>query len=389
MTTRFLPRDELQDLLEHRGDRCVSVYLPTHRVGDDIKQDPIRLKNLLAEAEKRLTDAGLRNTEAQELLERARALIDDEEFWQHQREGLALFLTPDDFRTYSLPLSFDPLVTVGEWFEVKPLLPLLALGDRFYILALSANQARLLEATRHSVIEIDVPGMPRSQAEALSHDDRESELQFHTGTGAEVVRGTRSAIFHGQGTGTDTHKLDLFRYFQRIDRALADFLADENAPLVLAAVDYEQPLYREANHYPHLLSKAIDGNPEQIAAEELRDRAWKLVEPSFREAEREAKARLGELRGTGRAAEDLEQVVQAAYWGQIDTLFVERGQHVWGHFDADANRVQVSDKDEPEPGDYDLLDLAARRTLAKGGTVFALKSERMPGKASAAAILRY
>ena len=37
----------------------------------------------------------------------------------------------------------------------------------FYVLALSQNEVRLLQATRHSVREIDLTGVPQSMAEAL------------------------------------------------------------------------------------------------------------------------------------------------------------------------------------------------------------------------------
>ena len=384
-----LSSEALQALIEHRSPRCVSIFLPTSPSGEAARQAPIRLKNLLAEAESHLRGHGLKQDEAQRLLQPARALLDDAPFWNHQREGLALFINADGMRSYSLPIAFTPLTVVGESFEILPLLPHLALGDRFYVLALSGNQTRLLEATRYSVIEVEVPDLPSSQAKALAHDDREESLQFHTGASGNGAGGGRPAIFHGQGSGTDTEKLDLFRYFQRIDRALSRFLGNQQAPLVLASVNYQQALYREANHYPNLLEGGIDGNPESLSAEDLRDRAWPLVEPSFREAEREAKSRLAALSDSKRAIGTIEQLVPAAYWGRVDTLFVQRDQHVWGQFDPTANKVHLSKQESVEPGDYDLLDLAVRRTLAKGGTVFALSSDRMPAAVPAAAIGRY
>ena len=384
-----LSGEELQNLLEHRSPRCVSLFLPTAQSGDDVRQSPIQLKNLLAEAERHLQRKGMKAHEASELLQPARALLDDSQFWTHQREGLALFINAEGMRTFSLPLTFEPLAMVGESFEILPLLPLLALGDRFYILALSGNQTRFLEATRDCVVERDVPDLPRSQAEALVYDDREASLQFHTGASGHGESAGRPAIFHGQGGGNDTGKLDTFRYFQRIDRALSRFLVSEQVPMVLASVNHLQALYREANHYPHLLDRGVDGNPEALSAEELRDKAWNLVEPSFREAEREAKARLAALSDSSRAMNAIEQIVPAAYWGRVDTLFVQRDRHVWGQFDASANKVYLSEQEEFVPGNCDLIDLAVRRTLAKGGTVFALSGERMPAAVPAAAIGRY
>ena len=52
-----LTRDELRALMEVRDPLCVSIYMPTHRTGD-VQQDPIRLKNLVNQAQEKLVAAG-------------------------------------------------------------------------------------------------------------------------------------------------------------------------------------------------------------------------------------------------------------------------------------------------------------------------------------------
>ena len=164
-----MPKDELKELLRYKG-KCVSIYMPTHRAGAETQQDPIRLKNLLREAEAALIRTGLRSSRARELLEPAQELVEDHEFWQHQSDGLAIFLSPGLFRSYRLPLEFEESVFVAERFHVKPLLPLLTGDGRFYVLALSQNEVRLLQGTRFNVGEVDLEDVPRSLAEALSYE---------------------------------------------------------------------------------------------------------------------------------------------------------------------------------------------------------------------------
>lgn len=380
----LLTLEELKALVGQNIGACASLFMPTHRAGAETRQDPIRFKNLLGQAEEGLRALGLRSPQARELLEPARKLLTDSAFWRHQSDGLAVFAAANLFRFYRLPLDFAELAVVGERCHVKPLLPLFMGDGHFFVLALSQNQVRLLEGTRHSVDEIDLEGIPTSLVEALG-EDREKQLQFHTRTQAPGTGG-RAAGFHGHDPA-DEAKGRVLRYFRQVNKGLGQVLRDERAPLVLAGVDYLLPLYKEANTYPHLLEQGITGSPEALAPAELHGRAWEIVQPRFLEAKQAARARYQELVGTGRTSTTVKEVVLAACHGQVEVLFVAVGIQQWGRFVPETNTVHVSE--EPVPGDEELLDLAAIQTVFNGGTVYAVESEKVPGGAPLAAIFRF
>jgi len=376
-------RERLKELVERQKGVCVSLYMPAHRTAAETQQDQIRFKNLLGEAEKALSNA---YPEEQDLLEPARGLLDDNPFWQHQGDGLAVFLSPGEFQYFRLPISVEELVVVGERWHLKPLISLLSGDGRFYVLALSQGEVRLFQCTRHSVGEVALEGIPGSMAEALKYDDPEKQMQFRTA--APTGTGKRAALFHGHGVGTDDSKDNILRYFRQIDKGLRALLGEERSPLVLAGVDYLFPIYREANTYPNLLDKGITGNPEGLKEKELHGQAWKIVEPHFQKEEKEAAARYRQLTDTDRASSDLKAIVPAAYYGKVEVLFVAVGIQQWGAFEPRENAVDLHST--PEPGDEDLLDLAAIQTLLHGGTVYAVDQERIPDKeGSLAAIYRY
>lgn len=58
-----MTREKLNDLMQRSGQSLISLYIPTHRIGRDIQQDSIRLKNILAKVRERLETSGLRNPE--------------------------------------------------------------------------------------------------------------------------------------------------------------------------------------------------------------------------------------------------------------------------------------------------------------------------------------
>lgn len=379
----LLTKDDLAALLTQSEAPCVSLFMPTHRVGEETRQDPIRFKNLLGQAEEQLIGLGLRSPEARELLEPAQALLDNSAFWRYMSDGLALFAAPETFRTFRLPLELRELVMVADRFRIKPLLPLFAGDGHFFVLALSQSLIRLLEATHYSVDEIDLKTVASGIDETL-FDDIEKELQFQTSSSGR--RGDRAALFHGHDPADD-EKDRILRYFHKVDDGLRQVLRDEQSPLVLAGVDYLLPLYKEANNYPHVVDEGITGSPEEMSAEDLHQSAWSIVEPHFAQAQREAQAQYAQMAGTGLTSDRIEEVVPAAHHGRVSILWVALGAQVWGHFDAKAGSAHLHD--EPERSSEDLLDLAALQTLLKGGTVYAVEPETVPGDALVAALFRY
>ncbi len=384
----ILTRDDLTTLYQEREGVCVSIYMPTHPRTTETDQGRIQLKNLLAEAEKSLLAAGLRVPDAQKLLAPAQKFLWDKLFWRHQDEGLALFLSAETFYHYSLPYDFEAQAVVADRFYIKPLLPLLADDGQFFILALSQNQVRLLQGTRHSIREIDVPEIPASLAETTGAAGPEKQLQFHTGTGPSGS-GRRAAIFHGHSADNKQSRTNTLRYFRQINNGLSVWLANEHAPLLLAGVDYLLPLYREVNSYPHLVEEVITGNPEKLRPEELRQQGWAIVEPLFQQARRQADSQYQQLIGSGneKAANDSIQIIQAAFYGRIETLFAALGQQMWGRFDPETGTVELHQ--EKERGDGDLLNAAVIQTMINGGTVYVARPEEMPDRNILAAVYRY
>ncbi len=312
-------RENVRDLISKQTEACISIYMPTFRAGRKTKQGPIRLKNLLKQAEQHLRDLHFRTPQIRMLLEPAEALLTKGPFWQHQSDGLALFLSPAGLLSYRVPLSFDELVVVSKRFHLKPLFQVLTGDGLFFVLAISQNAVKLLECTRYGCDTIDLEGIPTSIAQALPFDDPEKHLQFHTGTSAPGTGGERSALFHGHGAGSEDAKTNLLRYFRSIDQGVQKFLQDRQAPLVLAGVEYLVPIYREANHYPSLIEEAIEGNPEELSDKTLQEQAWNLVEPIFRQAQDKAIMDYNQLSRSksDRSSTDLEKIVSAALAGRV------------------------------------------------------------------------
>lgn len=363
----ILSKDELRSLMQEKLGTCVSIYMPTLNKGVEMQQNQIRYKNLLRDTEERLISAGLRPSEAKDLMSPAQELVGDLSFWRNQESGLAIFFSLDFFKYYRLQQDFEELVVVTDRFHLKPLLPILGNDIEFYILAISQNGVRLFECSRFQSRKVKLEGIPESLDEALNLDDFEKRLQLHT--------------------GTEDTKLKILQYFKQIDRGLREFLKEKKSPLIFAGVDYLLPIYREANTYLKLSEKGIPGNPEGLSGDKLRNMALPLIEPLLEQKKAKAEDRYRQNAGTGLTSRDITEIVSAARSGRVKVLFVALGVQQWGTFNPEAIEVQVSD--DPEQGREDLLDLAAMETFLNGGTVYAVEPGEMPDQSNVAAVFRY
>lgn len=374
---------ELRSVLAETKAPAVSIFVPTHRAGQEVRQNPIRLKNMVKQAEDQLIKEGTRPAEARSLLEPIADLVEDAAFWRQQGEGLALFRSPDMLRTYRLPFQPIEFVAVSDRFYIKPLLPLLMNDAHFYVLALSQKSVRLLDCTRDHVESVELPDLPQGIADALP-EGPEPQLQRHS----LPIGRQEHAFIHGHGVGADdVDVINLRRYFQRVEDALNERLKNDRAPLVLACVEYLAPIYKEVSTYRYILDPIVTGNPDSLRNEELHQQAWPVAEAHFQQARAKAMAEYHEGIAKGRASSILDEVLTAAFQGRIATLLVPLGIRRWGRFDF--NRFALEQHDEEQPGDEELLDLAAAQTLRHDGIVYGIKPEEVPGGHLLAAVYRY
>lgn len=391
-------KTQLEELAQTRNPLSVSLFMPTFHVEAELAQNPIRLKNLLRQARSALKENGFRDSEIEKTLEPAVSLLDNESYWRNMSDGLAIFLAPGYSRIYRLPVSFNELVVTTSRFHLKPLFPIIESNNRFYLLGLSKNKVRLFLGTHFSIQEIHTKDIPGSISDALWFDDNEpGHTQVRGGVGNAGEREQSRTSFHGHGqTEADLVRRpndELYRFFREVDHGIKEVIGDDNAPLVLAGVDYYLPIYREMNKYPGLVEETIvSGSTDYLTQKHIKQlhaKAWQLLEPIFQSTRQKSIERFNRLHGNadGLTSDDIREIIPAAVYSRVDTLFVCNGTHWWGHYDPDSNTVEIHD--EHMPGDEDLLDLAALYTYLNGGNVHILELEEMPVEQHAAALFRY
>lgn len=364
-------------MAEVRDKWCVSLFMPVATI--DPQKNRIRLRNLRFEAERKLLELDVDPTKVHRMLAPFDLIIENTGFWANRKSGFAAFVTNESFVWYSVPYDLQELVVVTDRLHLKPLLHRVAESESSYLLTLSQKHIKFYEFSKWGLHEILLRGMPRSIY--LGEEDNEgSALQMHSA-------GSGPAIFHGHGTNQNKKKARIDNTLRKVNKIVADFLKNEDAPLVLAGVTFLHGNYQEVNTYPNLVKDGIAGNVDKLDPTELLVKALALVDPIFDNDRRSALEAFKEKFGTGLASENLIEVFGAAIAGRIETLFVPVGKQQWGSFDL--TKMELNIHERQRPGDKDLLCVVSTKTLIKGGKIFAVQPEQMPGKSNVAAVLRY
>jgi hypothetical protein len=384
--TNVLTIDRVEALFEHQDGWCISIYLPTHRSGHEIRENHIRLKNLVAAAAKQLSDASVEEPPVEALLKQVSSLCDmdaeeNRNFWRHQLDGLAVFISANGTEFFRVAECFSELTVVAKRFHVRPLLKAAQQDGQFCVLAVSQNAVRFLEGSKGGLSSRPIEELPESLRTVVT-DNHQKGFNLHSFRNR--ANSGENAVPHGHVDKNREHELT--RYFREIDDALSHALKNDNRPLVFAGVDELFPPFKEQSGYSNLVSEHVAGNPDDSSADEIHARAWPLVSSLIEKQIEDDVSRWNEAAQTPNGGTCIKDIVIAAHDGRIDTLMLTDGQHCWGTFDAESRCVKI--EDEPTAKNCDLLDLAAVRALRADGRVVIVPEGTLKGT-DAAAIYRY
>jgi Bacterial archaeo-eukaryotic release factor family 11 len=360
---------QVDRLLDNRHPVSVSVYLPTDPASDG-SAERIELGNLAAEAERQLVEAGTAKRDVAVVVDELADLVDDSEFWRFQARSLAVFVTPEAATPFRLPNRLLPMVEVSDRFHVKPLLRAITFPQVALVLALAQGSVRVIEVAPEVEPElVKVPDLPRDVASAV---------------GKSSIR-DRAPTRRLQGS--EGQKVRMRQYARQVDQALRPLLGGLGVPLILAAVEPLDSIYRSVCTYPLLAPSSIAGNPESSSDAELVSGARSVLDELNAAALRDVRQLYRQRESESRAAADLAVIARAATFGAVDTVLVDMDESVPGTVDEETGAVELSEADDAV--NYGVVDEVARRVWRSGGTVLAVRREDVPGGGPAAAILRY
>ena len=362
-------RAQIDQLLQSRNPASVSLYLSTDPTSNGTAER-IELRNLAAAGRSQLEAVGTDRADLTAIDDALAELDDDDAFWRYQARSLAIFVTPDSFTTFRLPNQLVSMVEVSDRFHVKPLLRALTFPHVGFVLALAQGSVRLVEVVEGlAPAEVRVPELPRDVASAAGKSSISDRAPS------------------GRLQGSEGQKVRMRQYARQVDQALRPLLNGVDVPLILAATDPLDSIFRSVSTYPHLAPTTIAGNPEATTDTDLVARARAVLDELYA-SELDTIHELYRRRASEHcAAADIVDVARAATFGAVDTVLVDIDEIVPGVVDEETGNVTFVEGSDAVS--YGVVDEIARRVWLNGGRVLAVRRDDIPGGGSVAAILRY
>lgn len=376
--------EELRAIVSASGP-CVTIQLLLESLPTGQNRTRDRVKKAIREAEEQLRSRSISDERIEGLLDGLQEIADDLEL-RRDRRNLVILRSPEVALYFLMSGSMPDCVRTGEHFYVEPLVRQQREENRtFFMLTLSQKLIRLVRSNGREFVEVDLPAsLPRNLEDFMQTKPPDHRLSGRSTAGPST--GSMNGVSFTTLADREAKGAYLSNFFRAIDRGVREALNHGGAPLLLAGVDYEVSLYRKVNTYPHLAENDLIGAPGEPDAE-FHTRASEVIQSSFDAPVNALLSEFANLSGTPRTSTSTKEIVTALSDGRVSHLFVAECTDQPGLFDEETYKVRAHR--QAEPGDEDLVNLAAVQALLTSSEIFYLPRNKMPHGAQLAALFRF
>lgn len=288
----------LKKMKDVSGGCCVTIVFNTHRTLPDNEKDPLVLKNLIKEATNRLPQEC--NPQVAQViagkLDALAATID------HRRnlESLAIFVNEEIEEYTRLPIAVEDRVTIGNSFATRDIIRTLYRDKEYYVLVLSRDRARLIEAFNDKVVQ------------ELEGNFPVENIFLHPRQRAEAAIGNRQTNLQQE-------------FFNIVDKQLVEVVKQNPWPVLICTEASNYPQYLKVADRKEIIIGHLEGNRMEEKAHHIIEAAWPMVLQIRKDNIRARAQELETAAGAGKLLTDINDIWRAVNHGRGKTLFVRQG----------------------------------------------------------------
>lgn len=355
--------DKLKKIKDIISENCVTIALNTHRTKPDNQKDPLTLKNLVREAEERLL-ASEKKRDVLPIIDRINELADNIDH-SHNLESLILFVNKEMADFVRLPIAVENRVVIDKSFSTRDMIRALHLEASYYVLVLSQQTVRLIEAFKDKAV---------SEAEEPFPIEN---TRFYSTSKAEIANATRQTSL-------------IAEFFNQVDKEVNKVIKENPFPVLICAEEstYHEYLKR-ADHKQAILKAYLNRNRLDETAQAIVTEAWDILRDHLNAQKNARKAELQQSISSGRFLSDENDIWRAILNGRVQTLFLEEGLFKPGIIEGDKITFRdEADRSNKEVVD-DIFDEMILANMNSGGDVVFLPKGELAKFQGFGAITRY
>lgn len=354
----------IKELKSIRSDHCITIIMTSHRTKPDYLKDGLQLKNLIKEIETRLV-ADTNKKEAENLLKRVNDLANSID---HSRniESLILFVNEDIAEYTRLPIKVEDRVVIDETFATRDLIRALHQEAQYYILVISQESIRLIEAANDKSV-------------------REITKEFPY-KNTNFIVSNRSA----HSVGSKQTSL-IAEYFNQADKKVNKIRKNNALPVLVCGLEENVNQFMKVADlkdtiFPFHIYKNMINEPVHAIVEE----AWKEMRDYIVKRNNERKEELRKAVTENKFLSDTNEIWRAIHEGRIKTLFIEQGLFQPVILTDDNEIEYVSEDRRNDTGVIDdIYDEMIEANMDYGGDVVFLPKGELDKFNGFGAITRY
>lgn len=354
---------KLKELKNVRAENCVTIILNTHRTLPDNEKDVIQLKNLIKEAESKLLAVCQQQT-AEKLTAKVHELASTINH-RHNLESLILFVNENVAEFVRLPIPVEDRVVVGNRFAMRDLIRGLHNQTNYYVLVLSKDEARLIEASNDKVVKEH--GFPFPFQNQISQTSFKAEP-----SDAGRIRNLTS------------------EFFNQVDKVVNKVHKDHPLPILISTDEQHYQDYMRIADKPTVIFTDFLSRSRQTEADHaIVSDAWEIVQKLSQKQNNDRKVDLKRAVSTNNFISDTTEIYQAIKQGRVQTLFVEENLFQPAMIENDTVIYLSENTKESAEMIDDIYDELIDLNMDFGGDVVFLPKESLTKFNGFAAMTRY
>jgi hypothetical protein len=298
---------EIKDMVNEQGSTCVSIIVPTHRLGQDRQADVKEVQRAILVAKQSVS------IEEEKILSGIDDLFEHIDFTRN-KEGLGIFVSPRIKKLVKFPFPVTKKIVVNKFFHLHDLLYLENYSTAYYLLDISKKEIHLFRGIMDHLEEIKDENFPK---EIFDDHEYSKPSQSSSNAGYAHVKGFEK-------DKSEVHHLRLKKIYREADKYLSKYLVIKEIPLLLCAPEREISLFKSVTNHLDNVAGLITNNQQRTGMHDIEGSAWGQIKSFIDQQKSKSVDEFKEKIGAGLAVYGIEDVWKAAKEGKGFKMLVEK-----------------------------------------------------------------